>query len=381
MHDVAVVGAGPVGATFACALAGSGLDLMVLDARARGEIARGDRSLALSHGARLILERVGVFGALAATPGAVTPITAIDVSQARGFGSVRLAAVDVGLPALGYVVSYRALQAALDARLAALGVPVRHGAAVGRVRASSQCASIEADGQVLEARLAVVADGSGDQVEGIARARRDYGQVAVVCDVRRDTPQDGTAYERFTAEGPVALLPKGEGYGLVWTMSPADAQGALAQDDAAFLAALSRHAGARLGRIVSAGARRSFPLALEYAKPAALPRIVLLGNAAQTLHPIAGQGFNIGLRDAFECAGVVADTPRETIGGHAMVARYLARRRGDRGAGIAFTHALTRLFGSGHPALAWPRGAGLAALDSLPAVKRAFTRGMLFGFR
>ncbi|MEO6749997.1 MAG: FAD-dependent oxidoreductase [Casimicrobiaceae bacterium] len=382
MHDVAVVGAGPVGATLALALARAGLDMVVLDARAEGTAPRGERSLALSHGARLIFERLGVWTPLASVAGAVTPIVAIDISQARAFGHARLAAAEVGLPALGYVVSYVALQRTLDAALQAAGVPVAWSQSVDQVDTRTTHASLRRtrDGEPLTARLAVVADGNGENVTGIRRVRHDYGQVALIADVARATPQDGVAYERFTTEGPVALLPKGTRYGLVWTMTPARAEATLAMDNAAVLAALAAHAGPRIGTIVEVGARRTFALLLEYAKPAALPHVAMLGNAAQTLHPVAGQGFNMGLRDAYELARIVIDTPREDIGARAMIDRYLAQRRPDRIAGIAFTHGLTRLFGGGLPFAGWPRGVGLALFDALPLARRAFTRAMLFGF-
>jgi 2-octaprenyl-6-methoxyphenol hydroxylase len=383
IHDVAVVGAGPVGATFALALARAGLDMVVLDARAEGTTGRGDRSLALSHGARLIFERLGVWTALASQPGAVTPIVAIDISQARGFGNAYLDAADVGLPALGYVVSYVALQRVLDAAMRAAGIVVAHGQAVDQVDATPGGASLRRTrvGEPLQARLAAVADGNGENIAGITRARHDYGQVALIADVARDAPHRGVAYERFTSQGPVALLPRGDRYGLVWTMSPSRAEAALALDDAAFIAALHEHAGARIGRIVTVGERRTFPLVLEYAKPAARSHVVMLGNAAQTLHPVAGQGFNMGLRDAYELARIVLDTPRDALGGNAMIERYLRARKLDRAAGIGFTHGLTRMFGSDSPLLAWPRGMGLAALDALPFARRAFTRAMLHGFK
>jgi len=379
MHDLAIVGAGPVGATLACALARSGQDIVVLDARAEGATLRGDRALALSHGARLVFERIGVWAALARTPGAVTPIVAIDVSQAHGFGSTTLAANDVGLPALGYVVSYIALQAALDAAMQAAGLAVTFGAPVSRVDASAAFASVTLDGATLDARLAVVADGGGEHVAGIERVRHAYGKVALIADVVRGAPPDGVAFERFTAEGPVALLPKGGRYGLVWTMPPERAESVCALDNRAFLAALAAHAGARIGRIVSVGPRRTFPLVLEYARPAARPHVAMLGNAAQTLHPIAGQGFNLGVRDAYDLARIVLDTPREALGAAPMVDRYLRTRRADRAAGIAVTHGLSRLFGSDSALVAWPRGLGLALLDVLPPARRAFTRAMLFG--
>ena len=388
LHDVAIVGAGPVGAMLALGLADSDLDVVVLDPRARGETLRGERSLALSHGSRLILERCGVWEALGGYEGAVTPITDIDISQAGGFGMTRLAAADHDLPALGYVVSYRALQQALDVALVRRGVSVRHGVSAGAVGGTSAYAAIEvagAPGEAITARLAAVADGTGAAVAGIERVRHDYRQLAVIAKVWRALPQDGLAFERFTAEGPVALLPEGDHYGLVWTATPERAAELLDLDEPAFLAALTGHFGARAGRFVRVAGRRSFPLALEFAPTAVATRTVVLGNAAQALHPVAGQGFNMGLRDATELAQHVLECartcPRAELGGAAMLARYARDRRGDRWAGIGLTHGLVRLFGNDLPLLRWPRGLALTVLDTLPPAKRAFTRAMLFGLR
>jgi 2-octaprenyl-6-methoxyphenol hydroxylase len=384
LHDLIVVGAGPVGSTLALALADSDLDVVVLDARGAGETRRADRSLALSHGARLILERLGVWGALAAAPGAATPIQRIDVSQAGGFGRMQLAAEDQGLPALGYVVSYRALQAALDAALARTRVALRHGVAassVGGTPAYAAAMPEGADGEPLLARLAAVADGSGAVVAGIVRERHDYGQVALVARLRAASHHGGLAYERFTAAGPIALLPEGDHYGLVWTVAAGRAPALLESSEAEFLAQLAPHLGPGLPRFEQVSDRRAFPLVLEFARVPAATRTIALGNAAQTLHPVAGQGFNVGLRDAWELAEVVLDTARENLGDRAMVARYLRGRRADRTAGIAFTHGLVSVFGNDVPVLRWPRGLALTLLGAVPPAKRAFTRAMLFGLR
>jgi 2-octaprenyl-6-methoxyphenol hydroxylase len=387
LHDVAVVGAGPVGSTLALALAAGDIDVTVLDARSAGQGGRGDRSLALSHGARLILERVGIWDALSAVPGALTPITRIDISQAGGFGQTELTAEEHGLPALGYVVSYRALQATLDVALGRSRVAMRHDVTVTAVRGSSEQAAIEIAGEggqpiaaPILARLAAVADGTGEMAF-TERQRHDYQQVALVAKLFRESQHDGIAFERFTPEGPMALLPQHEGYGLVWTASPDRAQELLALDDAQFLAELSRRFGARSGRFTRVADRRTFPLAMEYAREPARARCIALGNAAQTLHPVAGQGFNLGLRDAWELSQVVLDTPREQIGADAMLRRYARGRRTDRMAGIAFTHGLVRLFGNDLALLRWPRGLALTLLDTVPAAKRAFTQAMLFGLR
>jgi len=384
LNDVVVVGAGPVGSTLALALADSDLDVVVLDARGPGETRRGDRSLALSHGARLILERLGVWNELAATPGAATPITRIDISQSGGFGQMQLAADEQGLPALGYVVSYRALQAALDAALTPTRVALRHGVTVSSVGGTPAYAAVvpeDANAQPMLARVAAVADGTGAAVAGIARQRHDYGQVALVARVWCAMPHGGLAYERFTPAGPIALLPEGDHYGLVWTVTSDRAQSLLALADAEFLAQLAHHFGPRNGNFARVADRRAFPLVLEFARVPAGARTVALGNAAQTLHPVAGQGFNVGLRDAWELAEIILDTPRENLGDRAMLARYLRGRCADRTAGIAFTHGLVNVFGNDLPFLRWPRGLALTLLDAVLPAKRAFTRAMLFGLR
>ncbi|HEY1327306.1 MAG TPA: FAD-dependent monooxygenase [Casimicrobiaceae bacterium] len=378
MHDVVIVGAGPVGATLALALAQTDLDVVALDARAPGETPRGDRSLALSHGARLVFERLGVWSALPAS--SLTPISAIDISQAGGFGTMRIDAREHDLPALGYVVSYRALQAALDAALARTQVAVRFGARVAHVGATAAYAaiSLEDTTDALTARLAVAADGAGQRIDGIARERRDYGQVAVVAKLWTERPHGGIAYERFTPAGPIALLPEPGRYGLVWTRTPEQAQQALALSEEAFIESLRRHFGTRVSGYARVADRRSFPLVLERARPPVALRVVAIGNAAQALHPIAGQGFNLGLRDAYELAQSLIGSRRDDIGSRAMLDAYARRRSVDRRTGIAFTDALVRLFSG--DALRWPRGLGLTLLDTMPPLKRAFTRAMLYGW-
>ncbi|MEP7328595.1 MAG: FAD-dependent monooxygenase [Betaproteobacteria bacterium] len=382
LHDVAIVGAGPVGGTLALALADAGLEVIALDARAVGTTLRGDRALALSHGARLIFERLGVWSRLASTPDAVTAIEAIDISQMGGFGVTRLAANELGLSALGYVVSYVALQGAIDAALTATSTLIHFDSAVTQVSGTGEYAmAVVGDhaNDPLLARLAVVADGAGTAVAGITRERRDYGQTAVIAKVWMARPHAGVAYERFTSAGPMALLPEGDHYGLVWTMSPDAARVVLDLTDDEFLTRVAASFGARVTGFERVAQRKSFPLALEFARPTTAARTILIGNAAQSLHPIAGQGFNLGVRDAFELGQTILHGDRSALGSRAMVDAYAARRRLDRLAGMAFTHGLTRMFAIEHPAVRWPRGLALALLDVIPPVKKAFTRAMLYG--
>jgi 2-octaprenyl-6-methoxyphenol hydroxylase len=284
------------------------------------------------------------------------------------------------LPALGYVVSYLALQESLDAALERAGVDVRYGMSVDRIEATPSLATaVTLGGERIAAKLAVVADGTGATLDGIERVRHDYGQVAVIGKVETAVPHGGLAYERFTPDGPIALLPEGAHYGFVWTLRPDRAQEALALDDDAFVARLGAAFGRRRTDLLRTRGRKSFPLVMEFARPAVATRIVAIGNASQTLHPIAGQGFNLGLRDAWDLKRTIAASARDDIGAPAMLAAYAARRRPDRWAGIALTHGLVHLFGTDLPLVRWPRGVGLALLDAIPPLKRSFTRAMLFG--
>jgi 2-octaprenyl-6-methoxyphenol hydroxylase len=270
----------------------------------------------------------------------------------------------------------------LDDALRGSTIELRFGASARAVSATAQAAQIDiAAEEPVTARLAVVADGAASSVQGIERRRHDYGQTAIVAALELDHPHGGIAYERFTRDGPVALLPERDHYALVWTQAPEAAARTLTMSEASFVAALATHFGSRMRGFKHAGALRSFPLTLEVARDTTARRVAVIGNAAQTLHPIAGQGFNLGLRDAHELARIVIDTPRRELGAPAMLERYRDRRTWDRRAGIAFTHGLVQLFGNDQRWLRVPRGIGMMVLDTVPFAKRTFTRAMLFGMR
>ncbi|MEW6590442.1 MAG: FAD-dependent monooxygenase [Pseudomonadota bacterium] len=375
LNPVLVVGAGPVGAVCALALAEAGVPVRVLEAQP--EDARGDtRTLALSHGSRLILERLGVWKKLAE----VTPITRIHISQRGALGVTRLNAGELNVPALGYVLPYGELAAALKQVLRDASIAVDYGVAVARIESTADAATLHTpDGRTLATPLAVVADGGRGEEAPKPKFERDYDQMAVVCDVRTELPHAHQAFERFTPEGPAALLPKGDRYALVWTAKRADAERIAVLPDAEFLAALQRHFGGRQGRFLEAGPRKTFPLKLAYTGSEAAERVVRIGNAAQTLHPVAGQGFNIGLRDAWELASLAGDTPVDALGSAAMLAAYARGRRADVIGGLGFTDFLVRTFSNDFGPLRHARGLGLLALEAFPPLKTFVARRMMFG--
>jgi len=401
MNDVLIVGAGPVGAVCALALRQQGIAARVLEAMPAD--ARADtRTLALSYGSRLILDRLGVWDKIEV----VTPITRIHISQRGALGMARLSAEELKLPALGYVLPYATLTAALKQALTDAGIAVDYGVAVARIESDAGSATLHPEaGEAVTAPLVVVADGGRRGKGKLTPAApdpkfaRDYDQTAVVCDVQTELPHANQAYERFTPEGPAALLPNegtptfsgfrpandrmpsGDRYALVWTASNADAQRIAALPDAAFLDALYRHFGGRQGRFLAASPRKTFPLKLAYTGSEASGRVVRIGNAAQTLHPVAGQGFNIGLRDAWELANLCGDTPREALGGPAMLATYARGRRLDVLGGVGFTDFLVRVFSNDIAPLRHARGLGLLALEVFPPLKTFVARRMVFGAR
>lgn len=379
-HDIVIVGGGPVGSALAIALSGSGRKVLVLEARSGDNTKDDKRTLALSWGSRLILERLQAWTGIEDP----TPIQTIHVSQKGGFGRALLRAGDAGLPALGYVIGYANLNRVLGQVLAGSETQLIAGATVEDLESGDRViVHYRRQGEMHSASTAllVLADGGaslGNRAGATVKVR-DYHQHAIVGTVTASKPHDGVAYERFTPDGPVALLPCRDRFALVWTLAEADAAEVAALGDGTFLARLQAHFGDRAGRFLSIGDRAGFPLTLRYATETVLSRIVLLGNAAQALHPIAGQGFNLGLRDVWELSETLARERNGDAGGAAVLARYRARRTPDRIGGIAITDSLVRIFSNDAMPLRAVRGGGLAALDLLPAFKRALMQRMIFG--
>ncbi len=378
--DIAVIGGGPVGAALALALRDSRLKVCVLEARPADSGSQDARALALSYGSRLLLARLGVWDALRD----VSSIRTIHISQKQSFGRAVLRAEELDVPELGYVLPYPALQDALTEALKNSAVASIFGASVTQLEHLEDHAVIgyRQDGteHTLHARLAVVADGGKLLAQQFPPEVHDYGQSALITHITCSVTRADMAFERFTSQGPLALLPFQNGYELVWTAPHQAAQEMLAWDDAKFLQELHRHFGDRVGEFLTVGKRSCFPLGLRRApKQTPMPHTVLLGNAAQTMHPVAGQGFNMGLRDAWELSQEILDAKPEELGSVAMLAAYRADRRTDREMGIRFTDGLVRLFSNDLPLVSAGRAAALTALDCLPFVKKFVAKRMMFG--
>lgn len=338
--DVLIHGAGPVGCALALALRDSGLEVALLGRSARAAF----RPVALSYASRLILERLSVWPSLDATP-----IEAIHVSQQGGFGKVRMDAADAGVPALGYVTEYSSLLAKLQEECQVLMV-----------------------GEALPARCVVHAEGAAES----AREKR-YAQDALVALVETRPPATVHAFERFTAEGPLALLPFDGRYALVWSCRPQRAAQLAELREAAFLHELAAAAGGRAGVPLRVHSRAVQPLALRVRPTRVGEREVYIGNAAQSLHPVAGQGLNLGLRDAWDLAAALREA--KDPGSAGTLSRYAASRQLDARATVRVTDTLAGLFLGTNPMLRAARGAALAALDMLPGPRRFFARRMIFG--
>lgn len=375
--DVVISGGGPVGVALALALADSGLSVQVLEARMDLTRSVWTRTLALSYGSRLILDRLGIWQDLRD----VSPIRHIHVSQRHSLGQSVLHAEEEQVPELGYVVDYAELDAALHAALRTSPVKVVTGARVGQSGSMTgyAWAHVGETNQLVTARMLAIADGGAGQ-QG-KRVLRDYGQHALLAWVKPAAFRPDWAFERFTDQGPVALLPQNEGYALVWTGTPERVQALLALPDADFLSALHEQFGDRVGEFLQVRERHYFPLQLSDNIDAVQPHRVMIGNAAHVLHPVAGQGFNLGLRDAWELAQLAAEWPRADLGSPAMLSRYAGRRTVDVRASMWFTDGLVRLFSRDDPVLHHLRGAGLMALQQFSPARHFVARRMMFGAR
>lgn len=387
-YDLAICGGGLVGASLALAVSQLGLSVVLIEALPFGAVSQpsfDDRTTALSNGSRRIFEALGVWPLLERD---ATPIKRIHVSDQGRFGFTRINADEQHLNALGYVITNRVMGAALWQRLTRepirLIAPARVVAmALQEEERSIRYTSEDGSEQSVNARLVVAADGAQSSVRESAGVRAeswDYEQVALVTNVFTQRFHEHVAYERFTESGPLALLPMSDGrMGVIWTFKPELASSMSECSDLEFLASLQSAFGFRLGRFTRVGARQLYPLRLTRSEEHIAERLAIVGNAAQALHPIAGQGFNLGLRDAASLAEVLADAQQEGMdafdpGDGLWLQRYSQWRASDRSNIVRFTDGLVRLFTQHFGPAKMLRDVGMLAFDLMPSAKDALSR-------
>ncbi len=385
-YDILIVGGGMVGASLACALSGSGLRIGVVEAvefQSDSQPSYDDRVIALSWGSSRILRAMGVWPALLQE--GITPIERIHISDRGRFGAARLDCAQEGVEALGYVVESRVFgkvfaQALARERSVDLFCPAQLKSFDISKRRVRLLVGHEGGIRDLQARLLVAADGGQSVIrerQQVKQWRAAYGQTAVIANVTPEKEHAHVAYERFTDTGPLALLPMTKKRcSLVWTVRDADAPGLLELNRQTFLRRLHERFGNRLGAFEEVGGRSAYPLSLMHVRERVRPRLAIVGNAAHLLHPVAGQGFNLGLRDVAVLAEIITGAGRKgmDIGDQAVLERYSNARRGDYLRTTSFTDGLVRVFSNNVFPVTAMRGAGLVALDVLPPLKHLLAR-------
>jgi 2-octaprenyl-6-methoxyphenol hydroxylase len=374
-YDIAICGAGPVGMALAALLVKRGVAakrIALIDAKTLEQASKDPRSLALSWGSRQILEPIGGW------PAAATAIEQIHVSRRGQFGRSMIDRKDYHLPALGYVSRYGHLVSALGAVCERAGIASLRPARVEALDESEDAVtltlSVGEETRTLRAAIVVQAEGGLFNEQQTRSTNRDYEQTAIIAQVRSSAPPPHRAYERFTEQGPLALLPQDDEYSLVWCVRPDTAAALQALNDADFLQALSAAFGDRVGRFTHATPRLAFPLGLN-ADPRSTARTVAIGNAAQTLHPVAGQGLNLGLRDVTVLARLLAQgvTPDK-------LAQYTEQRQRDRSTTVRITDTMARIFANDSPAQSL-LGLSLAAIDIISPARSLLAELMMYGRR
>lgn len=386
--SIIIAGGGMTGATLALAishLTQGQLPVTLIEASEpdnRAHPGYDGRAIALADGTCKQLAAINLWGTLQSC---ATPITHVHVSDRGHAGFVNLNAAEYGLNALGQVVELHDVgQRFYQCLMRAPGVTVHCPASVASVERSADRVAVTLDnGTALTAAMLVAADGTRSALAascGIGWETADYQQVAVIANVSTALPHQGKAFERFTEHGPLALLPMSQGRSsLVWCHPLAERSRVDSWDDATFLTQLQRAFGWRLGRITQVGQRHSYPLALHTASQHVAHRLALVGNAAQTLHPIAGQGFNVGLRDVMSLAETLSAAWRrgDDIGSYGVLHQYQQRRQPDQQSTIGITDMLVQLFANRHAPLVVGRNLALMAMDNLPLARHRLAKRTL----
>lgn len=379
--DIVIVGGGPVGALLAQRLVSSGHDALLVEAK--HSVAADPRALAIAYASSQTLADNDLWHASLEA----TPITQVHVSQAGTLGRTELNCDELDLPMLGSVVKYHKLaQYALD-QLSKSEAKLALGAKVTRIQRLARFAqlTLETDlgEQKLTCRLVILAEGGQllGQLDDINQTIKSYEQHAVLATIKPKHPHRGIAFERFADDGPLALLPTGDDYTLVWTQTPEQAAARLALAEQDFIHEVEQRFADRVSGFSAVTTRASWPLALKTVNSVVGHRVVLIGNAAQTLHPVAGQGLNLGLRDAATLADVLATTPARDLGEATSLARYAKLRARDAGLITIVTDSLISLFDSPSLPLKHARSLGLLAMDQCAWLRKGFAQRMVYGAR
>ena len=382
-YDVVIAGGGMIGTCLALALVPLGMRVAVVEAVARGTTQQpsfDDRSTALSRSTQRMFEAMGLWDDVVA---ASTPIKDIHVSDKGRFGFSHIDAAEQGVEALGYVVINRVLGEVLQERLdSAEGVDVYCPARIVDVELEPHSVTVALQGDAatpeLQANLLVAADGANSSVRemlGISASKSSYGQRAIIGNLQPEKDIEQHAFERFTEQGPLALLPvRDKRAAFIWTVEEGDAERVLALHDADFLAELQREFGYRLGEFSRVGKRTAYPLVLSKAMRLAATRSVLVGNAAHGLHPVSAQGFNLGMRDVASLCDCIADASDGDPGSPEVLQRYVEWRHEDQNKLVRFTDNLVRLFGSRKSPLRVLRNIGMLGFDLIPGVRPLFAK-------
>jgi len=383
-YDLVIAGGGLAGNCLALALKDTGLRIAIVEANTREQLhtsPAGDRALALAAGTVMMLETLGIWQGISH---AATAIKQIHISDRGHFGKTRLSAQKEHVDALGYVITARDIETHVANLVSEAAIELISPARVVGLMSGDQqiCISLKQSNESLNvsAGLLVGADGGLSSVRkllDIAQHMTEYGQTALVTTVKSTIPNKNTAFERFTASGPLALLPVAKNHcAVVWTRTDEDAKALMLGSEADFLAELQQCFGFKLGELSLTAPRRAFPLSLIRAEKMVAGRAVIIGNAVHQLHPVAGQGFNLGLRDVVNLAEmlIMQYEQNEDIGAADFLKKYAISRKKDHDRTIGFTDAVVKIFSNEWLALAAARNIGLALLDHIPAAKTLLTR-------
>lgn len=377
--QIAVVGAGPVGVLCALLLAQQGKRVLLIEARPANTHIQDRRTLALSFNSIQAFSEAGI----AWPANESTPITNVHISQQQHFGRTLLRASDMQTPYLGKTCDYATLMQTCEAALNRPDLTVLWDTRLQNIRTLDHFAELQIERQThthtLTADWVILAEGGmlAETLPGIRRHNHDYKQSALVTTLEFDLPQNSTAYERFADTGPFALLPYRDAYRLVWTRSPEDAQKLKDAPFEDFADEFEQTFGKRLGKLRSRGDTAVFPLHLKQLNKVYSGRVICIGNAAQTMHPVAAQGLNLGVRDAIALAKQFAEP--HSLKNKKLAQQYAAGRRIDAHAIVGFTHSLVTLFDHPNIILQLGRGGVMSMLDSIPALRKRFTEHLIFG--